>query len=345
MSQRRVGPSPFPIRVRRFVASVPDAGLRALALATLLGVALDLARPGSALHPHFMGSTGSPPLDAAIAAGFAVLVLLPGPLLLRAPRSSRAASLAFGAAVTGLATRSLGRQALALIDGRLTARGWAPPATLVALALVVPWMIHAVRERTPHRSPGGRWGRTARALGVATAAVALVGAQLAAVGATDYRGNADAILVLGAKVHADGTPSGALLDRTRTACELWRAGLASTLVFSGGRDTDAGASEPEAMARIAREAGVPDSALVLDETGNDTASSIAFTARLARERAWQSVLVVSHDYHLARLRLLAVRAGLAVRTVPAVETCPRGWKALAIPREIAAYAATWALLD
>jgi len=52
---------------------------------------------------------------------------------------------------------------------------------------------------------------------------------------------------------------------------------------------------------------------------------------------------VSHDYHLARVRLLAAREGLVVRTVPAVETCRSGWKAKAIPREIVAYLAAWAI--
>jgi len=43
----------------------------------------------------------------------------------------------------------------------------------------------------------------------------------------------------------------------------------------------------------------------------------------------------------ARVRLLADREGLVVRTVPAVETVPCGWKAWAVPREVAAYAAAW----
>ena len=85
--------------------------------------------------------------------------------------------------------------------------------------------------------------------------------------------------------------------------------------------------------------------MVLDETGVDTASSVQFTARLSREHGWSRVLVVSHDYHLARVRLLADREGLVVRTVPAVETCPSSWKAGAVAREIAAYVAAWALLD
>lgn len=330
-------------RLGRVSAAVADAGVTALAVATLIGAALDLIRPGSALHRHFMGSTGLAGLDTLIAISFAALVvLLPTPLLLRCPRAARIATALVGTLVTGLAAAALGRHALALIDGRLAATGWAPPATLVLLALVVPWTIAGARERTTVRR---RRGRMARLLGLGAAGVVLVCAQLAAVGATDYRGHADAILVLGAKAHADGTASGALRDRTRTACALWREGLAPTIVLSGGKNAGSVASEPEVMRRIAREEGVPDAALVLDETGKDTAASIAFTARLARAQAWRSVLVVSHDYHLARLRLLADRAGLVVRTVPAVEACPGGWKVFAAAREVAAYVATWALLD
>lgn len=281
----------------RALASAAERGVTALAVATLLGIALEAIRPGSALHPHFIGSTGSAGLDTAIASAFAALVLLPPPTFIRFSRASRIASAVVGAIVIGLAGRSLGRQALALIDGRLHATGWAPPATLVAIALAVPWTIRASSGH-PISRPRGR--RSIRIAGVAAAGVALVFAQLAAVGTTDYRERADAILVLGSKVNADGTPSGSLLDRTRTACALWREGLAPLLVLSGGRDPKAAAGEPEVMRRIARAEGAPDAAIILDETGADTASSVRFAATLSRERGWSRMLVVSHDYHLAR---------------------------------------------
>ena len=183
-----------------------------------------------------------------------------------------------------------------------------------------------------------------RALATAVAGVALVLGHLTAVGATDYRAPADAILVLGSRVHADGRPSGSLEDRTWSAAALWREGLAPVVILSGGHGADAPVSEPQAMRRLALDAGVPASALVLDEGGVDTAASVRFAARLARERGWRRVLVVSHDYHLARVRLLAAREGLVVRTVPATETRgPLMWKCTAIPREVLAWAAAWAL--
>jgi len=52
-------------------------------------------------------------------------------------------------------------------------------------------------------------------------------AQISLFGFTDYRRPADVIVVFG----ASGAP---LYDRVRTACKLYRAGLAPKLLFSGG---------------------------------------------------------------------------------------------------------------
>jgi hypothetical protein len=59
-------------------------------------------------------------------------------------------------------------------------------------------------------------------------------AQMAFFGTTDYRRPADVAVVLGAKVTADGSLSTALEDRVRTAVDLYKAGLVSRLIMSGG---------------------------------------------------------------------------------------------------------------
>ena len=97
------------------------------------------------------------------------------------------------------------------------------------------------------------------------------------------------------------------------------------------------------MARLCRDAGLPERALIEDLSGLTTEASLHTLALLARERGWREVLVVSHDYHLARVRLLAAREGLSVRTGPARETCPGGWKVAAGAREVVAYLAAWLL--
>jgi vancomycin permeability regulator SanA len=157
-------------------------------------------------------------------------------------------------------------------------------------------------------------------------------------GATDYRRPADAAVVFGAAVRASGAPSQALRDRTLTACELYHQGLVRTLVLSGGRDPRAPISEPVCMARIAREAGVPARALILDEHGATTDASVRGVRALAQVHGWRRVLLVSHDYHLARISMSARRAGLDAATVPAEEPVPLGPKPWFVLREMAAYA-------
>ena len=143
--------------------------------------------------------------------------------------------------------------------------------------------------------------------------------------------------MFGAAVRPDGSASGALLDRTNTACALYHQGLVDVLVLSGGRNPAVPVSEPVCMARLARAAGVPEEALILDETGRTSAATLTTVDRLARERDWSRILLVSHDYHLARLHLLARPLGARAYTVPARETVPWPSKPAFVLREVAAW--------
>lgn len=163
-------------------------------------------------------------------------------------------------------------------------------------------------------------------------------AHLLSFGSTDYRRPADAAVVLGAAVRPSGEPSGALRDRTTTACELYHQGLVRTLVMSGAKAPDAPISEPECMRRIALAHGVPPEAIVLDETGRTTAATMAASAKLATERGWDRLLFVSHDYHLARIKLEASRRSLTAFTVPAYEAHELRKKPLFLAREMLAFA-------
>lgn len=186
--------------------------------------------------------------------------------------------------------------------------------------------------------------RLARAAAVSTMAGLSLAAHMLVVGATDHGARwqeYDAIVVLGAKVHRDGRPSGALEDRTREACRRYHAAVAAgrsdmVLVLSGGRDPLAPLSEPQAMAGICREEGVPDAALVEDPTGVTTAATAEAVARLARERGWRSILAVSHDYHLARMQAAFRSAGVRGLVAPCEETHPWPGKPVAMAREVAA---------
>ncbi len=129
---------------------------------------------------------------------------------------------------------------------------------------------------------------------------------------TDARAaSADCILVLGARVYEDGTPSPVLEDRLLTALQLYRDGRAPRIVVSG----DHGApeyDEVKSMADYLVARGVPESAVFLDHAGFDTYSSMYRAKHVFRA---ERVLVVTQAFHLPRALYTGERLGLRVEGV------------------------------
>lgn len=161
--------------------------------------------------------------------------------------------------------------------------------------------------------------------------------QIFLFGKTDYSRPAEAAIVFGARVYSDGSASTALADRVRTACELYRRGLAKTLIFSGGPG-DGSFHETDVMRALAIQWGVSDNDIVLDRDGLNTRATIENTrvhfseARGTRPR----LLAVSHFYHLPRIKLESQRLGLDIVTVPARESYTLTKMPFLIGREVAA---------
>lgn len=158
-------------------------------------------------------------------------------------------------------------------------------------------------------------------LGLALAFFVLVTLHIITAGRIDHRQPADAVVILGAKVYDDGTVCGALRDRLDTGLELYREGLVSHLILSGGIGKN-GISEPEVMAAYLQEkGGVPRERMLLDELGNNTKQSAVNCGKIAREHGFAALLTVSQYFHCARVQMIFGRAGTPCLTVP---TCSRG---------------------
>ena len=91
-------------------------------------------------------------------------------------------------------------------------------------------------------------------------------------------------VVLGARVHPDGTPSPALVDRVRVGVALLKEGRAQRLLLSGG-SPDNRPTEAFIMARLARELGAPEESLILEPKSRSTfENALRSTESLGGER-------------------------------------------------------------
>ena len=160
-------------------------------------------------------------------------------------------------------------------------------------------------------------------LGVLVAAVLVIGGVNAFVWATTSdrivssaaaaQAGADAIVVPGASVLADGTPSTILQDRLDTAVALYQAGAAPTILVSGSSSDD-GYCEALAMANYLVAQGIPESAIVQDYSGESTYATMW---RASNVFGFANVIVATQAYHLPRCIFCAQGLGMTALGVEA----------------------------
>lgn len=169
--------------------------------------------------------------------------------------------------------------------------------------------------------------------------VLVVLALLAAIyhyGSVDYAQTADVIIVLGAGLRPDGTPTPTLETRSRHAATLWQAGFAPQLICTGGVTGDATISEAAACKTVLMAYGVPEAAILLEDQSKSTEENALFAKQIMDVHGWRSAVVVSSAYHLFRANWLFNGVGIIIYTSPAPVSLTFAEHALAIAREIGA---------
>jgi len=111
---------------------------------------------------------------------------------------------------------------------------------------------------------------------------------------------ADAIVVLGAPLTADGRVTQVLIERIRAGMALLDAGVAPLLVMSGGRTRGASVAEAQAMAAWARGQGVAERALLVEDASATTYENAKNIADLLLPRGLRRVVLVTTPFHLRR---------------------------------------------
>ena len=123
----------------------------------------------------------------------------------------------------------------------------------------------------------------------------------------------DCILVLGAGVRDDGTPSDMLYDRVKVACETYASmELPAPLLMSGDHTGDY--NEVGVMKSLAVEMGIPSEDVFLDHEGYSTYESLY---RAKAVFGAKKIIIITQEYHLHRALYIARELGLEAEGISA----------------------------
>ena len=149
---------------------------------------------------------------------------------------------------------------------------------------------------------------------------------------------ADAIIVFGAAQY-DGRPSPVYRARLDHAFDLFKRGLAPVVITTGGAASDPRYSEGGVGRDYLMRRGIPESDLIAETMGSDTAQSAERVAVIMRANHMRSCVAVSDAYHVFRIRKLLENQGLQVYLAPRPDSRPHSYlsRALAALREASSY--------
>jgi uncharacterized SAM-binding protein YcdF (DUF218 family)/lysophospholipase L1-like esterase len=132
-------------------------------------------------------------------------------------------------------------------------------------------------------------------------------------------GSADAVVVLGASVVGDCVPSSNAMRRAILGIRQWREQPRAVLIFAGG--TGEPCTVAEAMARFARDFGVPADRVRVETASTNTHENAEFTSALLRQWGLSRVVLVTDRLHMRRAAAAFTRSGFALswKSVPIYE--------------------------
>jgi uncharacterized SAM-binding protein YcdF (DUF218 family) len=155
--------------------------------------------------------------------------------------------------------------------------------------------------------------------------------------------SADAIIVFGAAEYS-GRPSPVYRARLDHAFDLFQRNIAPVVITTGGAAADPSFSEGGVGHDYLMHRGIPDSNLIAETQGSDTAQSAQRIGVIMRANHMHSCVAVSDAYHVFRICKLLEHEGMEVYVSPRPDSHPHSlWqRAEAVLREALSYIA-WRL--
>lgn len=144
---------------------------------------------------------------------------------------------------------------------------------------------------------------------VAAAWLALEIFAITAIGLADTARPSDVAIILGSKVNPDGSLSPRLQARLDRALALYQQKLVANLIVSGGFGKE-GHDEALVMKQYLLRQGIPETALIADQHGDNTEATAQNSAALMQQHGWKSAIIVTQFFHIARSVWALRRVGI-----------------------------------
>jgi len=124
--------------------------------------------------------------------------------------------------------------------------------------------------------------------------------------------------------------------RANEAISLYQSGWSKTLIFSGAAVDKAGPSNAYEMKQLALSAGIPESAIYIDEEAESTKENAENAQKIFEELGIKKIILVTSGYHQRRAALTFEKytSGITIINHPVASdndwsiwwwTTPRGW--------------------
>lgn len=155
--------------------------------------------------------------------------------------------------------------------------------------------------------------------------------------------HADAIIVFGAAEYS-GRPSPVYKARLDHAFDLFQHGIAPVVITTGGAGEDPSYSEGGVGRDYLIRRGIPESSLIAETQGSDTARSAVRVGVIMHANGMHACVAVSDEYHVFRIQKLLEHEGVKVYVAPRKGSRPHSrWQRMwAVLREAISYVA-WRL--
>ncbi len=108
-----------------------------------------------------------------------------------------------------------------------------------------------------------------------------------------------------------------LIARVDQAVSLYKDHYAPKILMSGGTDKEDGANEAETMKNIATKAGVPLTAILMENKSTSTYENFLFSQKVINQAGLHSVIIVTEPYQIARAELIASKLHYTYSVSPA----------------------------